>query len=226
MNFFSDLLAFFFPRQCDVCGRLLSDEEKIMCLFCLLGLPRTKFHVALENPVSQIFWGRVEIAHATAWFYFTKGGLYQKLIHKLKYKERKDIGQELGSLCAEELKKSAFACCDLILPVPLHPYRLRKRGYNQSECIAQGLSKVFGIPVLTGNLTRSGTTESQTRKNRFDRFLNMEGKFQVNGPEEIMDKKVLLVDDVITTGATLEACAIVLLEAGCEEVNILTLAVA
>ena len=226
MKILKEILNFFFPFQCEVCGRLLGEQEKIMCLYCFLELPRTNFHQSPENPVSQLFWGRVNISHSTSWFYFTKGSPYQKLMHKLKYKGRKDIGYELGKVYGYELKSSPFAMADIIIPVPLHPSRLKKRGYNQSEYIGKGLAETLGIPLQTGTLIRENSTESQTRKNRFERFLNMEGKFKVPYAEQITGKNILLVDDVVTTGSTLEACATVLLEEGCSEVYVLTLAVA
>lgn len=226
MKILKEVLNFFFPFQCEVCGRLLGEQEKIICLYCFLELPRTNFHNSPENVVSQLFWGRVNISHSASWFYFTKGSPYQKLIHKLKYKGRKDIGFELGKVYGHELKGSPFVKADIIIPVPLHPSRLKKRGYNQSEFIGMGLAETLAIPIKADNLIRENSTESQTRKNRFERFLNMEGKFKVKDVNQVLGKSILLVDDVVTTGSTLEACATILLEAGCLEVNVLTLAVA
>lgn len=226
MKILREVLNFFFPFQCEVCGRLLGEQEKIICLYCFLELPRTNFHNSSENAVSQLFWGRVNITHSASWFYFTKGSPYQKLMHKLKYKGRKDIGYELGKVYGHELKGSPFVESDIIIPVPLHPSRLKKRGYNQSEFIGKGLAETLGIPLQTGKLIRENSTESQTRKNRFERFLNMEGKFKLTDTQLISGKRVLLVDDVITTGSTVEACATILLEGGCSEIFVLTLAVA
>jgi ComF family protein len=226
MKFLSNILDFLYPRQCEVCGRLLNDGEIMMCSWCMLGLPRTGFHLRADNPVAALFWGRVYIANAASWFHFNKGSSYQKLIHKLKYEGRKDIGLILGKFYAFELRETCFSGTDLIIPVPLHPRKERKRGYNQSELIASGISEVFNRPLLIGNLIRQAFTETQTKKSRFDRYLNMEGRFLVTDGTEVSGKHILLVDDVVTTGSTLETCAQVLLDAGCKSVSILTIAVA
>ncbi len=226
VNILSEIVHFLYPCRCEVCGRLLADGEKIICVGCLLGLPRTNYHRDLSNPVAMLFWGRVYITYASSWYHFSKGSPYSGLIHKLKYEGRKDIGSLLGCLYANELKGSVFTSADLIVPVPLHPSREKVRGYNQSMIIAGGLGRILGIPVRGDVLVRRVSTDTQTRKSRFDRFLNMEGKFRVTNPEVFLSRHVLLVDDVVTTGSTLEACAYTLLEAGCGAVSILTLAVA
>ncbi len=226
VGIFKPVLNFFYPRQCEVCGRLLTDGEKMLCMPCLLELPRTNFHLQADNQVAALFWGRVYIANAASYFYFYKGGRFQKLIHKLKYEGRRDIGRELGRYYGEELRNSVFASADLVIPVPLHRKKERKRGYNQSEMIAGGLCEVLKIPLVCGNLKRPDYTETQTKKSRFDRFMNMEGRFTVTDPLVIRGRHVLLVDDVVTTGSTLEACSGALLSAGCKAVSVLTIAVA
>ena len=226
MNLLQSLLNFLYPLQCEVCGRLLGEGEKILCSGCLLELPRTNFHLDPSNPVAMLFWGRVYIKHAASWFYFNKGSRFQKLIHKMKYEGRMDIGRELGRYYAGELRNSVFSEADLFIPVPLHPIKERKRGYNQSELIASGLCEVLGCPVSAGNLVRELFTETQTKKSRFERFMNMDGKFTVKDPAALRNKHVVLVDDVVTTGSTLEACPQTLLSAGCRAVSILTIAVA
>jgi ComF family protein len=180
----------------------------------------------LSNPVAQLFWGRVRIIHATSFFFFFKGSIYQKLIHKLKYEGRMDIAYQLGRLFGAELKATFFSEADYVIAVPLHPQRQRKRGYNQSEVIAMGISDILQIKLVKGNLIRNKSTSTQTRKNRFERFLNMDGSFELREPNSLYGKKLILVDDVVTTGSTLEACAQVLLDSGCSDLGILTLGVA
>ncbi len=221
-----DFLQFFFPELCIACGQILNKQEKVLCIHCLVHIPRTGFHKDDENPVAQLFWGRVKIEHAGAFFYFNKGSAYQSLIHKLKYKGRADIGIEMGKVYGAELRNSLFASSDVIVPVPLHPRKLKTRGYNQSEMIAKGLSVPLGLPVSTQSLLRLESTETQTRKSRFDRFMNVDGKFSLGKQEELEGKHIILVDDVVTTGSTLEACANAIHEIPGVKISILTLAVA
>jgi len=226
MQLKDDFLQFFFPDLCVACGQILNRQEKVLCAHCMFHIPRTEFHNDPENPVSQLFWGRVKIEHAGSFFYFNKGSSYQPLIHKLKYSGRSDIGIEMGKLFGSELRRSVFAMADLIIPVPLHPTKLKKRGYNQSEMIARGIAQSLVLPVNTHSLLRVESTETQTRKSRFDRFINVEGKFSIEKTSELEGKHIILTDDVVTTGSTLEACAIALLCIDGTKVSILTLAVA
>ena len=226
MQIADDFLQFFFPELCVSCGQVLNSQEKVLCMECLFHIPRTNFHRYDDNPVSQLFWGRVKIEHASSFFYFSKGSSYQSLIHKLKYHGRKDIGVEMGKLFGSELRMTVFSKGDLIVPVPLHPLKHKKRGFNQSEMIAAGLSSTLNLPVNSSVLFRSESTETQTRKSRFDRFANVEGKFVVRDKTELEGKHIILADDVVTTGSTLESCAAVLLEISNTRVSILTLAVA
>ncbi len=226
MQLTDDFLQFFFPDLCVACGQILNKQEKVLCTQCLFHIPRTEFHKDFENPVSQLFWGRVKIEYAGSFFYFNKGSSYQSLIHKLKYKGRRDIGIELGKIFGAELRKSVFTMADMIIPVPLHPEKIKIRGYNQSEMIAKGLSLSLNLPVNTSALLRSESTETQTRKSRFERFRNMEKKFIVRSTADLEGKHIILADDVVTTGSTLEACAIAVLEIQGTKVSILTLAVA
>jgi ComF family protein len=189
------------------------------------GLPLTRFHRDPANPLAEVFWGRVRIEQAVAWFYFRKGSAYQEVLHNLKYNNRPGVGIFLGKQIGYELKHSAvFIKPDSIIPVPLHRRKLRKRGYNQSEKIARGISVALGVPLDTKTLFRSSQTETQTRKSRFDRYLNVSGKFAIRDPSPIEHSHILLVDDVVTTGATLEACAEALLAAPGVKVSIATVA--
>ena len=226
MGILQDLLHFFFPELCVACGQLLTLKEKVLCTSCFYHLPRTDFHKFIDNPVAQLFWGRVKIEYATSWFYYFKGSKYQTLIHKLKYNGRKDIGLEMGKAFASEILSTPLSNVDYLIPVPLHPDKLKKRGYNQSEIIASGMSIILNKEVLTGILVRSIFTDTQTRKSRFDRFKNMEGKFVVTQEKSIENKHVLLIDDIITTGSTVEACVQALLEVPGVRVSIATLGVA
>ncbi len=224
--FLTDFLELFYPVLCVACGRKLVQQEKFLCLHCLHDLPRTNFHTIPENKVAQIFWGRVPVEMASSWLYFRKGSRYQRLVHFLKYKGIKEIGEEMGRLYGIDLQGSSYATADILVPVPLHPRRLKERGYNQSEWLARGIAESLNIPVSTGNLVRGKFTSTQTRKNRFERFRNVEGIFTVLKPEELLHKHVLLVDDVVTTGSTLESSAEALLAAGAGKVSIATLACA
>jgi ComF family protein len=205
-EYFSDFIGLFFPKICASCDNPLVRNERFLCTKCLCELPKTNFQTNKENEVAKIFWGRVLLENATAHFYFQKGGHVQKLLHKLKYKNQKEIGIELGKIIGYDLAETPFSFIDLVVPVPLHKSRLRKRGYNQSEYIALGISQVMGKPLDKKTLLRSIANPSQTRKHRYERWMNVDGIFNVNSFEKIANKHILLVDDVITTGATLEAC--------------------
>jgi ComF family protein len=171
------------------------------------SLPKTNFHLKKENPVAQIFWGRANVFSATAFYYFNKGNKVQHLIHQLKYKGSYETGIFIGELMGCELKESAlFNTVDMIVPVPLHPKKIKKRGYNQSEMFGKGMTKGLNRPMNTEVLYRQQFTETQTRKSRTERWENVENVFKVKNPEALSGKHLLLVDDVITTGSTLESC--------------------
>jgi ComF family protein len=181
----------------------------VICTFCKYRLPKTGFHLEGDNPVSRLFLGRVTVCGAAAFLSFNKGGRVQRLIHQLKYKGRMDIGVFLGSYYGTLLSGSEpFRSANFIVPVPLHRKKQQKRGYNQSEQIAIGLSGSMKIPVDVNTLVRIKATETQTRKSRFRRWENVKEIFTVTAPERFIDQHILLVDDVITTGATLESCII------------------
>lgn len=220
-----NLIFFFFPPCCEVCGCLLVEGEKLICSYCLADMPRTFFTSHEDNPVARIFWGRIRVIYATAYMHFFKGSRYQSLLHQLKYHGRDDIGLYLGQLFGAGLSATVFAKATLITPVPLHPKKQKKRGYNQSEKIAQGMGQALGIPISSGLLYRKEFTGTQTAKGRYERFVNMQDKFGIRPGTMIENKTILLVDDVVTTGATLEACASVLIDAGAS-VMIAVLAVA
>jgi ComF family protein len=207
MRWLSDFFSLFFPKICAACGNSLWKYEETICRSCEFHLPKTHFHLEEDNPVSRVFYGRVRIMSAAAWLSFNKGSKVQRLVHQLKYKGRKDIGILLGKMYGAELISSPFfQGIDLIIPVPLHKKKYMKRGYNQSEQFALGLSATMNIPVNRHLLLRIRQTESQTRKSRFKRYQNVKEIFEVTSPESWKNMHLLLVDDVVTTGATLEAC--------------------
>lgn len=220
LNYLVDLL---FPRLCPVCGNTLLREEKVLCSNCILHLPRTNYHLNYNNPVAMALWGRVKIEQATAWFLFEKGSRYQKLIHQIKYNGKKELGRELGKMFGEDLEGSVFHDIDYLVPVPLHRRKLRKRGYNQSEWIAKGLSVSLKKPVITDNLFRKTYSASQTRKSRHERWENVYGIFEIHDKSLFREKHILLVDDVFTTGATMESCATAVLEAEDSKVSLAVL---
>ncbi|GAB1452588.1 ComF family protein [Draconibacterium sp.] len=224
---FNNLLEFIYPTLCITCENRLISQEKYLCMDCWLDLPISNFHRQPGNKVEQLFWGRVHIENATAFFIFKKGSNYQHLIHFIKYKGMKELGFETGRRFGISLVESpGFSAVDYIVPVPLHPKKQKLRGYNQSEWIAKGISESMKKPVSIDNLKRNLHTSTQTRKNRFERWENVENIFEVTRPNEFEGKHVLLIDDVVTTGSTLESCAFQLLQIENVKVSIATLAFA
>ncbi len=226
MEIFNDFINLIFPVHCAACGEMLMKNERIICSRCIYHLPRTDFHLDQDNPVARIFWGRIRIEQATAYYFFNKGSKFRRLVHELKYLGRQDIGVELGRAFGSELMKSGFRNVDVVVPVPLHKKKLRKRGFNQSECIARGIAEAMSKPIDTLSVIRAIDTATQTRRSRYDRWLNVECVFRITEPESLIGKHILLVDDVLTTGATLEACATAILEVEETKVSIAALAVA
>ncbi len=223
----NDFIALIFPHVCVSCGKSLYKNEQSICTYCAYYLPKTNFHLYNNNPIAKIFWGRVPIFSAAAFYGFNKGGKVQHLIHQLKYKGQQHIGVSVGKLYGYELKYcDDFNCVDTIIPVPLHPKRQRKRGYNQSDCFAEGLAESMNVKADLKTLYRAVESETQTKKSRFNRWENVESIFQVRDATALEGKHVLLVDDVITTGATLEACAHTLLKVPGVKVSIVCMAYA
>jgi ComF family protein len=224
LNYLTELL---FPRLCVICDDKLIEQEQWICLHCLHHIPRTNHHLKADNPVAQLFYGRVPIEFATSFFYFSKGSKYQTLLHNLKYKGMKELGEEIGKHFGIDLMRSpGFSSVDVICPVPLHPQKEKKRGYNQSWWIASGMARQMQKELSDDNLKRITATETQTRKTRFERWQNVEGIFELTNPEAFSGKHILLVDDVVTTGSTLEACAYAILSKTDARVSIATLATA
>jgi ComF family protein len=203
-----DAIGLFFPKVCRACSRYLPPQQDVLCVGCRLRLPRTGFSQMDDNPVLGRFWGRADVRYATALLYFVQEGRAQRLLHQLKYEGRREIGHYLGRQLGEELSGSPhLPPVDVLVPVPLHPARERARGYNQAAVIAGGIAEALGRPVAERALRRAAATQTQTRKARLARFDNVSEVFAVADPGVLTGRHVLLVDDVVTTGATLEACA-------------------
>ena len=221
----NDFLALVFPKVCQACGKSLFKKEDCICTYCMYHLPKTNFHLDPDNPVMKLFWGRTTIFSASSLYSFSKGSKVQHLIHQLKYRGQKEIGTSLGKHYGRELKSSAlFSSVEVVIPVPLHLKKLKKRGYNQSETFAHGLAESMNIESSNDNLIRAYSSQTQTRKTRFDRWRNVEEIFKVADPERLEGKHVLLADDVVTTGSTLEACANKILEVPGTKVSVVTIA--
>jgi ComF family protein len=202
-----DLLWMMYPSLCAACGRPLFTGEECICTPCRLHLPQTGYQLEPENPVIKHFWGKVKVERAMAYYHFGKGQRVQKLIHQLKYKGRQEVGEVVGRMMGNALKKTEYDCVDLIVPVPLHKSRLRQRGYNQSDCLGEGIAAAMHKRFAPTALVRREATHTQTRKHRYERFTNVENIFQVREAGLLAGKNILLVDDVITTGSTLISCA-------------------
>lgn len=226
LSWIIDFFRLFFPQTCAVCGGMLGEKENYVCVHCHAHLPRTYYYLEEENEVARLFWGKVPLTRAASYFYYSKGSDYCQILYQLKYHQCKEIGEVMGRCMAAEMQTSMFfSGIDLIVPVPLHKKKEHQRGYNQCEWIAKGVSGVTGIPVNTSGLIRDVYNPTQTKKSAYERWENVENVFSVIYPEEFAGKHILLIDDVLTTGATLCACASVLKELGKAEVSILTLAV-
>lgn len=196
----------------------------MLCMRCLSEMPETDFHLYANNPVEKIFWGRLPVESAAALYYFTKGSLMQHLMHQLKYKNNRELGTFMGRLTGETLKQTGRFCeVEALIPLPLFAAKEKRRGYNQAAILCEGIAERMHIPVLNNVVIRTENTETQTRKGRVERWQNMESKFKLVNPECIRGKHILLIDDVVTTGATLEACGNKLLEAEGARLSLATL---
>jgi ComF family protein len=227
MKTLNNILSLFYPRLCAGCGDALQQHEQNICLQCLLHLPETETHKLKGNPLALIFEGRVKVENVASYLYYKKGNNVQHILYSLKYKGQKELGQYLGKRYGEQLKQEPrFQDVDIIVPIPLHRQKERKRGYNQSEWIAKGLSEGMQKPYRTDILSRVQFTETQTRKGRFSRWENVKTVFVANGVEEVKGKHLLVCDDVLTTGATMEAAVQQLLTIEGVRVSVVTLAAA
>ncbi len=220
-----DFISLFFPNYCYGCNQSLMKGEDTLCTGCLIELPKTNYHLIDENPIKNRLTGRLPIKHVWAFLKFRKTGIVQHLLHQLKYNNHPEIGVKLGEVYGYELKKAGYQNeFDLIVPVPLHSSRKRKRGYNQSSKFAQGLSNELEIPWDESISLRNASTSTQTKKTKQERWENVKDVFDIQQSAAIKNKRVLLVDDVITTGATIEACGVHLIEGGCSELSVACIA--
>jgi ComF family protein len=221
----TDPLHLFYPHTCTGCGSDLLANDQLLCLRCIKELPHTHYAKYPGNVIERIFTGRIPVKAAHSEFYFSKSETIQHLIHQLKYRGNKDIGQYLGEITGDSILKSGrFSNIDMLVPLPLYADKQFKRGYNQAEIICNGISLSTNIPVQINNLIRQRATETQTRKHRTDRWQNVEGSFNILKPGLLNGKSLLLVDDVITTGATLEACGQAILKYTNATISIVALA--
>lgn len=225
-KYLKSFIALFYPKVCLTCGVSLQGNENILCAWCMHTLPETGYHCSVNNPVSELFYGRILLNHAFAFLFFDKESRYRHLIYQLKYHGRKEAGIFLGKLIGSRILEADFKTIDAIVPVPLHPSKQRRRGYNQSEVLAEGVSSILKKPVLKDAISRKVITSTQTKKGRFERWLNVEGIFQCDNPERLEGRHILLIDDVVTTGATLEALASPILRLNGTSISIATAAYA
>lgn len=227
-TWFHSFWSLLFPRCCVVCGSPLSRGEECLCTCCNINLPRTGFHLRKDNPLKCLFWGRIPgLKRASSFLFYRKGSDFRRILHLLKYGGYKELGEVMGRYMAAELSSGGFFDgVDMIIPVPLHRKKQKLRGYNQSEWIARGIASVTGIPLCAECMIREKNTETQTRKSTFERWENVEGIFRLCDTVHFEGKHVLLVDDVLTTGATTVACASAFAGVSGIRISVLTLAVA
>jgi ComF family protein len=224
MNKLTRLLDLIYPRICVACRKPLGEIDTPICLNCIIDLPVIINDTVQQRKIIQKFDGKVNITDAKSYLLFEKGNVAQYLMHGLKYRNKKSIGVWLGKKFAEALLSMGEQDrIDLIMPIPMHETKQKQRGYNQAELIAEGMASVLNVPIINNGLVKTENTSSQTKKNRYQRYKNTSGIFQVNTEIKLIGKRVCLVDDVLTTGATLEAAAIALLEYDCE-VSVKTIA--
>lgn len=225
LKFATYLIDLFYPRLCQACGRSLVSHETVICNYCTVQLPKTHLQDKPENPIEILFWGRANIKAASSYYKYIKGGKVQHLIHQFKYKGFKGIGLYIGEIYGDILNSSTrFSDMDLIIPVPLHHTKKRKRGFNQSDLFAQGLAKSMKAEVEYDNLYRKVASATQTKKSRWERYKNVNEIFGIRDKAQLENKKLLLVDDVITTGSTMEACANMLNQVEGVEVYVVAIA--
>lgn len=223
---FHDFINFLYPKLCHTCEAVLLANEKVVCTGCRHALPVTNFHLQNENAVEKVFYGRLNIENATALLLFEKKGMVQQLIHNLKYKGHEEIGGFLGSWLGAELKQTlSYREISAVVPVPLHKSRLKKRGYNQVDEFGRALAKELDVSFIEGVLVKKTASKTQTIKKRFARWGTIDASFQIEDSYRLEQQHVLLVDDLVTTGATLEACASKLLTIPGVKISIATMAI-
>lgn len=224
VNIFKNILSLFFDNSCPSCHKKLLLKDECICLKCLYSLPTTNNFATPGNEAETMLAGRFPFERIATYSKFTKDGTLQPLIHSLKYKNNKEVGYKLGRLLGKDIINSKFVeSIDYIVPIPLHHKKLKKRGFNQSEVIAQGISMVTSIPISTDNLIRVIDNPSQTKLSKYNRWENVDGIFTLTTPSKYANKHILLIDDIITTGATIEASAKALLKAKHIKISVATI---
>ncbi|HTH30641.1 MAG TPA: ComF family protein, partial [Lacibacter sp.] len=224
-KWFNDFIHLLYPHNCAGCGSDLVENDQPICIHCYSNLPETNYAALPGNPIEKIFYGRLNVEEATAGYYFSKSSVLQRLIHQLKYNGNVEVGHQLGQWLGLQLQKSnRFNPVDALIPLPLYPSKEKKRGYNQATILCEGISEVMNIPILNNIVLRKRYTDTQTKKGRTERLKNVDGSFELSDPAILQNKHVLLVDDVITTGATLEACGLVIKETTNVKLSVATLA--
>jgi competence protein ComFC len=223
----SDFLSLLYPRNCISCGNSLYKHEEEVCNYCILNLPKANFLNSIHNPLEQVFYGRLNLVCASSYYLFTKKGGVQKLLHAIKYKGNKNLAFMIGKWFAEDIKNNELIqTIDYIVPVPLHPKKLKSRGYNQSEEFAKGLAFGLNISLNTTVLMRTSNTSTQTKKTKFERWENVGEEFMIQNQDELVNKHIVIVDDVVTTGATIEACGLQLQKIPGVKLSVLSIAYA
>ncbi len=214
MTFINDFMSLIYPRHCEACGNTLYRHEQFICSYCIINLPRSNYHLLPDNEISLLLRGRVPADMATSYFLYEKKGRVQSLLHAIKYHNQKELAAHLGRFYARELRQQgAMENIETIVPIPLHPKKLKARGYNQSEWFARGVAEELDKELNTTDLFRAVETSTQTRKKKYERWENVGGIFGLRPAHRLEGKHVLLVDDVITTGATIEAAWLALQQA-------------
>lgn len=227
MKLFKSLVNLLFPRVCAACGNVLLEGEDSVCTTCRFLLPKTGYENNPDNPLAQMFYGQMPFNAVTAEFFFSKTGKVQHLIHGLKYHHCRENGIFLGQEIGKSLLKAPdYQGIDFIIPIPLHPKKEKLRGYNQSHVISEGIHEIMNVPIAEKSLVRSVFTDTQTKKSREERYQNVKDIFELKKPEQLQGKHVLLVDDVLTTGATLMSAGKALLHAEGIKISVATVACA
>lgn len=223
-SYWESFVALFFPNVCGYCQRPLVSQEELLCLHCVSDLPRTFYHEQAINPFLKELQQTIRLEDAHAYLKFEQSGMVQHLLHALKYKGKKSVGRTLGRWLAEQIGSNLSEKPDILVPVPLHPTRQSQRGFNQAELIADGISEVWGIPVMPTILRRTRYSKTQTKKGRINRWLDSKGLYEIHKRKNVNGLRVMLVDDVVTTGATIASAVDALWEGGAAAVSVACIA--
>ncbi len=227
MSLINDFMSLIYPRRCEACVNNLFKHETFICNRCKLNLPKSNYHQGTQNELSQTFAGRVPLEKSLCFYIFEKSGKVQRLLHAIKYQGQKELAQYLGTLYAQELlKEKVLSEIDLVIPIPLHKKKLKTRGFNQSEWFAKGLAEALEKPLNTTLVERVQETSTQTKKKKYQRWENVEGIFKLKDKVTLANKHILLVDDVITTGATIEAAWMALKDTEGIKISVISIAFA